>query len=105
MKITYIKISYIVYYLSDKKYYRALCDDLYVFKVKGSRIHGLPLYLSLAPCPDFLTYVSFILQWAELLNRSVDLDEILYGGDGITSTTYYLIPQLQPFQNGGRLNF
>jgi hypothetical protein len=46
MKITYIKISYIVYYLSDKSIsaYRALCDDLYVFKVKWSKIHGLPLF-------------------------------------------------------------
>jgi hypothetical protein len=43
----------------------------------------------------------------QTLNRLLDLDEILYGGDGIeiTSTTYYLITKLKSFQNGGRLNF
>jgi hypothetical protein len=49
------------------------------------------------------------LRWAQLFNRTVDLDEILYGGDGIEYyfdyIVYCLIPHLQPFQNGRRLNF
>jgi hypothetical protein len=48
-----------------------------------------------------------LLRWVQLLNRLVDLDEMLYGGDDIkiTSMPYFLIPYLKPFQNGGRLNF
>jgi hypothetical protein len=38
----------------------------------------------------------------------VDLEEILYGGDDVEddvdSTLRYIIPWLQPLQNGGRLN-
>jgi hypothetical protein len=35
-----------------------------------------------------------LLWWGQILNRLVDLDKILSGGDGmnITSNTYYLIP-------------
>jgi hypothetical protein len=38
----------------------------------------------------------------QILSRLVNLDEILYGGDGIE---YCLGNMLQPFKNGGRLNF
>jgi hypothetical protein len=36
----------------------------------------------------------------------VDLDKILYVGDDIKDDLDYIsIPELQPLQNGGRLNF
>jgi hypothetical protein len=48
-----------------------------------------------------------LLRWVQLLNRLVELDEILYRGNDVkmTSMPYFLIPYLPPFQNGGRLNF
>jgi hypothetical protein len=48
------------------------------------------------------------LWWVQLLNRLEDFDDILNGSDGIEDDLdfilLYLIPYLQPFQNGGRLN-
>jgi hypothetical protein len=32
-----------------------------------------------------------LLRWSQLLNRLVDLDEILYGGDGIEYYLYYIL--------------
>jgi hypothetical protein len=47
------------------------------------------------------------LRWVLLLNQLVDLNEILYEDDNIEGDLDSLIihPVLQPFQNGGRLNF
>jgi hypothetical protein len=55
--------------------------------------------------PNWRTFK--ILWWVQLLNRLMDLDEILYGNDDIkmTSMPYFIIPYLHPFQNGRRLNF
>jgi hypothetical protein len=43
----------------------------------------------------------------QLLNRLVDLDEILYGGDGVEvdPDALFLIQFLQLFKNVGHLNF
>jgi hypothetical protein len=43
----------------------------------------------------------------QLLKRLVDLDEILYGDDGIEDDLDSILfnSVAQPFQNGGRLNF
>jgi hypothetical protein len=48
-----------------------------------------------------------LLRWVLLLNRLVDLDEILYGDYDIEGDFDSIILNLvfQPFQNGQRLNF
>jgi hypothetical protein len=49
-----------------------------------------------------------LLRCVQLLNRFVYLDEILYEGDGIDADLDIIlikIPYIQPFENGGRLNF
>jgi hypothetical protein len=47
-----------------------------------------PVASSIPKCPTYK-----LLRLVQTLNRLLDLDEILYGGDGIeiTSATYYLI--------------
>jgi hypothetical protein len=42
----------------------------------------------------------------QLLNRLVDVDEIMYGGDDIEDELdFKLLILVVSFQNGGRLNF
>jgi len=48
-----------------------------------------------------------LLRWVLLSNRLGDLDEILYEINNIEGDldSILLNPYIQPFQNGGRLNF
>jgi hypothetical protein len=50
---------------------------------------------------------SKLLRWVHLLSRLLELDEIFYGGDANEGDhdAYFLVSYLQPFRNGGRLNF
>jgi hypothetical protein len=60
-----------------------------------------PVASTISKCRTFK-----LLRWAHLLNRLVDLDKILYGGDAIRDDLYsILLNPVASFQNGGRLNF